>query len=137
MLVKDLMSKNVIIVYGGDTIQKVSEEMAKHNHGIVAVFNDNKNREVIGVVSNKDIINKVISKKISPENMRASDIMSKPISINSDKTTSEAMIIIRKYDIKRILVIDQNTLQGIISSQDLVNGMIRYKKELLDLALDF
>jgi predicted transcriptional regulator len=39
--------------------------------------------------------------------------------------------------VKRVIVIENNTLQGIISSNDILQGMIKYKKELLDLAIDF
>ncbi|MBR9699984.1 CBS domain-containing protein [Candidatus Woesearchaeota archaeon] len=138
MKVSGLMSKELCTVYAGDTAQKATEEMAKHNRGLLAVYNDIKDKEVIGVLSNKDIINKIIAKKISPETVFVKDIMTKGvISLSPDKTTSDAMALMREHQIKRILVIENSVLQGIISSNDILEGMVKYKKELLDMAIDF
>jgi CBS domain-containing protein len=47
------------------------------------------------------------------------------------------MALMRKHGIKRILVIENGILQGIISSNDIIDGMIKYKKQLLDMAIEF
>ena len=135
MKVSELMGKEVIVVYPGDSVQKVCAEMGKHNHGLAVVLNNIHEKKVVGIVSNKDIINKLISKKISPKTKVVSDIMNKKvISLSSDKLTSEAML---KQGIKRIIVIDNGSLQGIISSNDILIEMAKRKKQLLDMAIDF
>jgi len=138
MKVSDLMSTKCVAVYGGDSIQKISEEMAKNNRGLVVVLNNMDDRKVVGVVSNKDIINKVISKKRDPETVFATDIMSKEcVAISPDKPTIDAIMLMRKHNIKRVIVIEDELLQGIISSHDLLDEMVKYKKQLLDMAIDF
>lgn len=138
MKVSELMGKEVIVVYPGDSVQKVCAEMGKHNHGLAVVLNNIHEKKVVGIVSNKDIINKLISKKISPKTKVVSDIMNKKvISLSSDKLTSEAMLIMIKQGIKRIIVIDNGSLQGIISSNDILIEMAKRKKQLLDMAIDF
>ena len=42
-----------------------------------------------------------------------------------------------KHGIKRIVVIDNGVVQGILSSNDLIQGMAKYKKQMLDIAIDF
>ncbi len=138
MKIKEIMNKDPLVVYGGDTIQHVAEEMARSDHGMAVVLDDQESKKAIGVVSNKDVINKVIARKLSLESKFAQDIMTRQlISLDPEKTTSDAMYLMRKYNIKRIIVLDNDAVQGIITSNDILDAMIRYKKELLDMAIDF
>lgn len=138
MKVSDLMNTEPVVVYGGDTVQTAAEEMAKYKRGMVIVLNNVQDKKVVGVLSNKDIIEKVIAKKKPPVQFFVSDIMAKKvISITSDKNTTEAMGLMRKNNIKRIVVIDNGALKGVISSNDILESILKKKKELLDLAIDF
>jgi len=138
MKVSELMNKDLVVSFGGDTVQKAAEDMAKYHRGLLPVFNNEEEKKVIGVLSNKDIIEKVIAKGKSPNKIFVSDIMMKNvISLTPDDETSKAMSLMRKYGVKRILVINNDVLQGIISSNDILDGMIRYKKKLLEMAIDF
>ncbi len=138
MKVSDLMNDEVVTVFGGDTVKAAITEMAESNRGLVVVIDSIINKKVIGVLSNKDVINKIVSKNIDPASVFVSDVMSKNyIWVRPDATSSEAMALMRKYQIKRVLVIENGSLQGIISSNDILDGMLKYKKELLDLAIDF
>ena len=138
MKVSELMGKDLVIVYGGDTAKKAAEMMAKHNHGLATVFDNIHDKNIIGVVADKDIIRKVIAKGLSCDGTFVSDIMEKDVkSISPDETTSAAMTMMINENIKRLIVVGNGTLQGILSSNDIIHGMVKYKKELLDLAIDF
>lgn len=138
MKVSKIMNKDPAVIFGGDTVQKAAEIMTKKNRGLLAVLNTSEERKVIGVITNKDIVNKAISKKMDPSSTTVAGIMTKDIlSVTSDSATSDAMLLMRKYHIKRVLVIDNGVLQGIVSSNDIIDAMIMYKKQLLDMALDF
>jgi CBS domain-containing protein len=138
MKVRELMNDQPLYVFSGDTIQKASEEMAEHHRGLVVVFDSIDTKNVIGVLSNKDIVEKVISVKKSPSSVFVRGVMREnPIACSPDDNTSKAMELMRKHNIKRIVVIQNDSLVGIISSNDILDAMIRYKKELLDLAIDF
>ena len=138
MLVKELMQKEVVVVYGGNTVRKAAEEMSVNNRGFLPVYDSMENKNLIGVLSNADIVSKVVSKGLDPSSITVSDIMiKKVISISPEAPTSEAMTLMRKYAVKRLPVMENNVLQGIISSNDILNAMIRYKKELLEMAIEF
>lgn len=138
MKVSDIMGKDLVIVYGGDTAKKAAEMMAKHNHGLAIVFDTVNDKNIIGVVADKDIIRKVIAKGLSCDNIFVSDIMVEDVkSISPGDTTSTAMAMMINENIKRLIVVENKSLQGIISSNDIIQGMVKYKKELLDLAIDF
>ncbi len=138
MKVADLMNKHTVVVYKGDNVQKAAEIMAEEQKGFLAVLDNSEEKNVVGVLSNTDIINRVMAKKIMPDSISVGEVMTKNhINIQSDATTSEAMQLMRKNNIKRVLVIDKGILQGVISSNDLLDKMIQHKKQLLDLAIDF
>jgi len=138
MDVKELITTKPTTTFGGSTVQEAANLMAKENKGLLPVLENEETRKVIGVLSNTDIIDKVIAKELSPKNVFVHEIMIKePISIKPGATTSDAMFLMRKHNIKRILVIENNQLQGIISANDILNAMIKYKKKLLDLSLEF
>ncbi len=138
MDVKDLMNKDTVAVFGGDTVQKAAEEMGKYNRGLVVVFDTIENKKVIGVVSNKDIINKVIAKGISPKKVFIREVMNKnPVSVKPTDHSSKAMGLMRDKGIKRVIVLENGALQGIISSNDILDAMVKYKKQLLEMAIDF
>ena len=138
MKVSELMGKDLVIVYGGDTAKKVADVMARHNHGLATVFDNINDKNIVGVVADTDIIKKVIAKGLSCEDVFVSDIMVKGVkSIAPDETTSAAMAKMIDENIKRLIVIENGVLQGIISSNDILRGMVKYKKELLDMAIDF
>lgn len=138
MKVKDLMKTDEMFVYGGNNIRQTAELMERKNHGMVVVLKDQESREVVGVLTNKDIVNRVIAKKKDPETTFVKDVMTREfLSIGPDKTTADAMILMKKHDIKRLVVMENGMVQGILHNNDIIGGMLQYKKNLLDMALDF
>ena len=138
MKVSEIMNKDLVVTFGGDTVQKACEDMAKYKRGLLPVFNNIQEKKAIGVLSNKDVIEKAIAKGISPNKLFVSDIMVRNfISIPPAAETSQAMSLMRQHGIKRVLVMEKGVLQGIISSNDILDGMMKYKKKLLEMAIDF
>ncbi|MBI2105501.1 CBS domain-containing protein [Candidatus Woesearchaeota archaeon] len=139
MIISRLMSKNCDYVYGTDSVQKASYIMATHNRGLLAVLKSEEKKVVVGVLSNKDIIDKVVAKKKDTEKITVDKIMTrKYIYVNQNEVTSKVMFLMINNGIKRILVVDdEGNLIGIVASTDIIRAMLKYKKRLLDLALDF
>ena len=138
MDIKELINTEIVVAHEGDTVQRACNLMADHNKGFLPVLNNTIERKVVGVISNKDIINKVVATGQDSQKLVVSDIMAKePVVVSSEASTSDAMFLMRKHNIKRVLVVDNGVLQGIISSNDILDGMLKYKKQLLDMAMDF
>ncbi len=138
MKVTELMTKECVTIYEGDTIEKAISVMAKEDRGMLVVLENALSKKVVGVVTNKDVINKVISKDEDPASVRVSEIMTdKVVSLPTTATSSDAMIKMDNENIKRVLILDDDILQGVISTHDVIAGMLKHKKELLDMALDF
>jgi len=75
----------------------------------------------IGIVTDGDIVTKVVSRDSRPSTIRAIDVMSRPLyTIESEKEIIEAARAMRKHGIKRLGVSYKNDIVGIVSISDIL-----------------
>jgi len=124
--VEQWMNKNVITLTRDKPAVEAAELMRKHNIGCIIVV-DNENP--IGIVSERDIIRKIVAKRRSPDDTPVEDIMSMNIisvEINQDiKEVSNRMV---QYNIKKMPVVHEGKLQGIITTTDIVKVMAEFNQ---------
>ena len=119
MLVKDVMSSPVITVKEDSTVEEVAKLMAKHNIGCVIVTKDKE--KPIGIITEHDLVTRVMSKDLRPSEVKSKDVMSSPlITIESEKTIMEAARIMSKRNIRRLGVMYKGRLEGIIAGKDIL-----------------
>jgi len=119
MLVRDAMTSPVITINEDKTADKAAQLMKKHNIGCVIV--STKNGKPIGIITERDLVTRVVAGDIQPSKKRAKEIMSAPlVTINSDKTISDAARRMSLHDIRRLGVMYKGNLIGIISSKDVL-----------------
>ncbi len=96
-------------------IGKIASTMAKQNIGAVIVAKD---FEVLGIVTERDIIERVAAGKIDLQDMVAQDIMTSPvITIHYDRTLQEALKIISKNRIRRLVVVKDANIFGLVTER--------------------
>ena len=118
VLVREVMNSPVITADPDESIKRVSQKMTASKAGSVVIT---KNNLPIGIVTDGDIVTKVVSKDSKPSSIRAEDVMSKPLhTIESEKEIIEAARTMRKFGIKRLGVNYRNSLVGIISISDIL-----------------
>jgi CBS domain-containing protein len=104
-----------ITVSALDSVTTLVEKMIKENVGAVVVVEEGK---PVGIVTEKDLLDKVITPKKDLHLTLARDLMSKPvISIELDRPLEEAMSLMRKYDIKRVVVTKEGTFYGLVTER--------------------
>lgn len=120
--VKDWMSKPVISVKTGTTVQEAAIIMAKHNVGSVIVSDDGKTYK--GIVTERDLLKKILGAKQDPAALNVEDIMSKKV-VTVEVTTSllEISKIMTKNIMRRVLVTEKDKFIGIVTSRDLLQLM--------------
>ena len=118
--VKDLMTKEIISIKNDDNAITASRVMIHNNIGCVIVFKEDK---PTGIITERDIVKKVIDDCKDLCDVPASEIASKElITIGPNDLIKNALITMHKNKIKRILVKDPDTqgLVGIITTRDIV-----------------
>ncbi len=85
-----------------------------------------------GIVTERDIIGKVLAFCKDPKEIRLRDIMSKPvISIREDEELVAAAELMKKHDIRRLAVINEDEkLVGILCVRDIASSLRRSTEEL-------
>lgn len=120
LLVRDVMSKNVKTVRPNSTINEVVRKMNKFEIGSIIVADGEK---PVGIITERDILRRVLEVTIASEAMKAKEIMSSPIlTIESQATTEEAATLMNSKRIKKIPVLEDGKLVGIVTSTDIVRS---------------
>ena len=112
-----------------DTVETISNKMKENQVGSVVVVNE-KNHP-LGIVTERDIVRRVISDGKDPKITKVDDIKTTSlITIDPETSVYDAALIMTKYRIRRLPVVKDNTLYGIITSDDLVKYL--YEKNNKD-----
>ncbi|MBS7648412.1 MAG: CBS domain-containing protein [Candidatus Bathyarchaeia archaeon] len=120
MLVKDVMTSPVVTVDENSSADEAARLMRDNNIGCVIV--STRDGKPIGMITERDLVIRVVAENIQPNRVMAKDIMSAPlITINADKTISEAAREMNRHNIRRLAVMYKGQLVGIISSKDILS----------------
>ncbi len=77
-----------------------------------------KQRVPIGIVTERDIIFRVVAQNKGPFKITLKDIMSAPIiTIDSDKSDKEALVILKQNGINRLPVVNKGNLIGLVTTE--------------------
>jgi len=115
--VKDIMTKNVAYIKPDTTVADAAKLMQQHNVGSIPVCDQTG---VVGVVTDRDIVLRNVTAGQDPKSTRVSTIMTTSIAtVSSDTDVNKVGDIMSKNQIRRIPVVDNNSLVGIVALGDL------------------
>jgi CBS domain-containing protein len=122
MLVKDAMSSPVVTTTEDAPTNKIAKLMDENDLGCVIVTN--KDGKALGIITERDLVIRVLSKNLQPGSVLAKDIMTAPLAtIEPEATISDAARRMSRLDIRRLGVIYKGDLIGLISSKDILGVM--------------
>lgn len=117
MKVKEIMTKNVFSLNPEDSVQSAAEVMEKHNIGSVPVCDGEK---IMGILTDRDIALRSVSSGENISRQKVREIMSaNPIFGTPDMDVTEASKIMSDRQIRRLPIVENNNLVGIISLGDI------------------
>ena len=118
MQVKDLMTKDMVFASTSDTVLDVAKLMKHHNIGCVPVVADGE--KVLGMVTDRDIVLNIAKFNLDTTRTLASTIMSDRVySVKPDADVHHALDLMKKQRIRRLPVIENDCLLGMISIGDI------------------
>lgn len=120
--VGDIMTPKVIVISFGKTTLDVAKLMKKNSVGSVIVVEDTAGKHAKGIITERDIVYKVLAKDLNPKDSKVEQIMSKPLRVvKPDTTIEEAAKAMKENRIKRLPVVSENNeLIGIVSEGDIL-----------------
>lgn len=110
MDIEKVMTKGIIVCRINDDIKKIADIMKKYDVGFLPIIDNNK---IIGTVTDRDLIVNEFNDIINKHNSL--------ITVNYNQDVYEALDIMGKNKVKRLIVTKDNKAIGIVSLSDLVN----------------
>ena len=117
VIVKEAMKTNIAWVEPQITVLEAAKLMKKRKIGNVLIV---EKKQPIGILTESDILKKVVAEGKNAKDVLVKDVMSTPIIvIDPYVTLEEAMKTMGKCNVRRLPVIENNELIGIITQKDI------------------
>ena len=131
LLVKDVMTKGVRVTGPDSSVKEVVATMNRFNIGSIIVVQDNK---PVGMISERDVLRRVVEPCLSPETIEARQIMTHPvITICESASVAEVVKIMAEKRVRKIPVMKKEKLVGIITYTDILSKVLNMISLLGDL----
>lgn len=118
--VRDVMTRPVFTADADIDVLTAAKRMALANVGCLIVVSGEK---PIGILTERDLVKKIVAKAADPQMVLVGDVMSSPlVTISPEANLRDAASLMLKSRIKRLPVTSNGRLVGIITDTDLVSG---------------
>ncbi|RLI47202.1 hypothetical protein DRO69_01105 [Candidatus Bathyarchaeota archaeon] len=118
--VKDVMVKNIVTIGAKTSVKKAVELMNKHEIGCLIIMNKEK---PVGIVTERDMLKRVLLQRKDPRRTRVSSIMSKPLMVGKPHTDlREAVRLMVERRIKKLPIVENTHLLGLLTLTDIVRS---------------
>jgi CBS domain-containing protein len=126
-LVEDVMATRVVKIESEATVREAASLMDRRRCSCLVVARENM---ALGIVTERDLVRKVLALGVDSSKVLISDIMSTPlITVSPKATIIEAAEKMSEYLIRRLVVVDQNEeLVGLITAADIARLLAKKKK---------
>jgi len=117
----EVMTKNPVFCLADDSVETAANVMKEEEIGPIPVVQNEDSMKVIGIVTDRDLVLRVLAEKRDPKKTTLGEVMSKKlISCKESDDLEEAMKAMSDHQIRRIPVVDEkNRLVGIIALADI------------------
>jgi CBS domain-containing protein len=117
---KKIMMKEIVIVKADVTVKSAVEVMNEHEIGCLVVVNGGK---PVGIVTERDVLKRIVHELREPEKTSVIDIMSKPLIAATPKMSAgDAAKLMFERKIKKLPVVENGRLVGLVTLTDLVRS---------------
>lgn len=129
--VLEVMSRDPVTITQDETVSVAAIRMKEKDVSSLIVVDDNK---VIGIVTEYDVVHKVVAQDQLPSKLKVKDIMTTPVvSIHPHEEVEKAAKMMAEEDIRRLVVTDDSELKGMVTENDI----LKIWPELIELTREF
>jgi len=130
--VSDYAFKDFVVISMTDSISSVAKAMLKAGAGEALIVQDG---EAIGIVTERDILFKVVAAGVEPSSTQAQHVMSAPVEgIDDEATVGDAIARMSNLGVRRLVVRKGKKVLGLITQKRLVAGGANAQVVLPELA---
>lgn len=126
----DAMTRKPVDISPEATLQEAAHLMHQHDVGSLVV---KKGDELLGVLTEFDLVRKAVLKALDVNLITVNDIMSKDLlTIHSTADVMDAMKLMRDADVRHLPVLENNKMVGFLTMKDI----LKIQPQLLELIID-
>lgn len=113
------MTRTIVKVEAGSSAIDAAKLMSAHKIGSVFV---KQNEDIVGIVTEPDIVRKVVGSERAPYYIPVEDIMSSPIiGIDERRPLTEAADLMEHHGTRHLAVLKSGAIVGVLSVRDLLH----------------
>jgi CBS domain-containing protein len=127
---RKIMVENVVTVQPDESVKQAAELMNLHEIGCLVVVNCGK---PVGIVTERDMLKRVINSSRIPSKIQVMDIMTKPVvSASPNMRAGDAAKLMLERNIKKLPIVENGKLVGLVSLTDLLRtpGVVQFLNRL-------
>lgn len=119
--IRDIMTSPVITMRSNAKVSEAASAMCAHNIGSLVVVDSNE--KPIGIITERDMIRKVVVTSRNPKSVDVTQIMSSPlVTGDPDMDLEDSAKLMINKKIKRLPIVDQGRIVGIVTFTDLIRA---------------
>lgn len=126
-----MMVTKVVTVDVGVNLKKAVERMNNHDVGCLVVL---EKGSFVGILTERDVLKRVVVKGRNPDETLVGDVMSKPlVVVEPEADLEEAVRLMFERRIKKLPVVENTELVGLVTMTDIARihpEMVEYIKSL-------
>lgn len=129
MKAKDIMTKEIIMIEETETATAAIKKMSEKKVSCLIV-NRKDYEDAYGIITRRDIVNKIVAFGQNPYELHISDIMTKPlVTVTPNLNIKYVAKLMADTGIRRVPVFDGHKMMGIISNSDIFRSYTKYLAE--------
>jgi len=122
------MKRNVVTVNSTESVRHASQIMREQEVGSLVVL---EGGEPVGIITERDLVRRVVANNLDPAQTRVLEVMSKPLlTVNPDASIGEAARIMVDNGIRRLPIVEGGRLVGIVTAVDLARYLSEVTREV-------
>jgi len=134
MEVSEVMTSTVFSIYPDQTVEEAAKLMLDKRVGCVIIQPRKGEKTPLGIITERDIVTRVVAIGKNPTDVLVDEIATKPVvTANSALDVSKAMSLMAKLNIRRLIIVENNNVVGIVTYRDL----LRIAPSLIEIALEY
>ena len=120
--ISNYIDRTLVVIDEKIKVNEAAQYMVKSAIDSFLVSDENNN--IVGIVTNKDIMSGIVARGKDPTKVQVKEIANKPlISIQKESTIQDAISLMNKHNIRRLLVMDSASTIGIITQSMVVGNL--------------
>jgi CBS domain-containing protein len=125
--VYDLVKERKVYSIDADrTVVEAARFMMEHNIGALPVV---RNGELVGIFSERDIMNRVVAVGRMPGTTKVSEVMTaNPRVISPDESVDDCLFLMREFGFRHVPICEGKDVKGLISLRDLLMRYVAQKE---------